>query len=126
MNFIQVLHKVGGGEYDIEVTENYISINGTVIALNKINAINAQTVSQKFPMWSLALIVVSFFLFSTSSFFGLLALVIGGFWIYYWYQHRLIVHIGFDTSAMRNYDLFVANVDLDKAIELRQKLMQQF
>lgn len=82
------------GEKTIEtptllIKKNIMAWDDTMIQLSNISYVSASDVAKLgFPIWAAVLIFVGLVLMGQSTFLAIALVVIGGLWIYYWYQEN--------------------------------------
>lgn len=73
---------------NVESTGKILQWGGNSIAINKINSVDLTYSTRKFPIVALILIFIGFLLFTSYWVLGLLFVVVGGVYIYWWSKHR--------------------------------------
>jgi len=82
------------GEKTIEtpsllIKKNIMAWDNTMIQLSNISYVSSYDVAKlSFPIWAAVLILAGLFLMGKSTFLAVVLVVVGGLWIYYWYQEN--------------------------------------
>lgn len=71
----------------LRIRENCLELQNTTIQLSNISLFSTADITpEKFPMLSIALILVGIILLKPLVVPALIAIIVGGVWIYYWYS----------------------------------------
>ena len=82
------------GEKTIEtptllIKKNIMAWDDTMIQLSNISYVSASDVaSLKFPIWATLLVLAGISLLGISVIPGIVSIIAGGIWLYYWYQEN--------------------------------------
>lgn len=98
----------------ITVKENLIYWKNTIIQISSISTISKRYMTnKKFPMWSVLLIIVSFFVMTMNVGIGIAVLLIGaaylGEWIYVAYKNSQLQKLVFVMNSGETYTIIFDN-----------------
>ncbi|MGR8831436.1 hypothetical protein [Leuconostoc citreum] len=109
----------------VESNGRILTWNGNSIAVSKINSVDVHYDKRTFPLIAVGFIIIGLLMLKGATIISLICIVIGGLWIYWWYNHRVFDYtVRLRTSSTEPFVLPFGN-NVAAAVKVRDLIIHE-